>query len=85
MTAGIIEEVSRQDAIAVQQQHLDAQVEAPQLKERVKQLKERLESALTSSTSQTCTVEENMQPQWRQQAKSGTSGQLEFVVCEPAI
>ena len=84
----IKEEVSRQVAVVVQQQHLDAQVEAQQLKERVKQLEERLESALTSSTFQTNTVEENVQPRRKQQAVSGTSSQLESVVrklAEPAM
>lgn len=84
----IKEEVSRQVAVVVQQQHLDAQVEAQQLKERVKQLEERLESALTCSTSQTNTVEENVQPPRKQQAVSGTSSQLESVVrklAEPAM
>ncbi|DBA86960.1 TPA: hypothetical protein ACH3X2_000352 [Trebouxia sp. C0005] len=88
LNSKIKEEVSRQVAVVVQQQHLDAQVEAQQLKERVKQLEERLESTLTSSTSQTNTVKENMQPQRRQQAVSGTSGQLESVVrklAEPAM
>ena len=84
----IKEEVSRQVAVVVQQQHLDAQVEAQQLKERVKQLEERLESALTCSTSQTNTVEENVQPPRKQRAVSGTSSQLESVVrklAEPAM
>jgi len=82
------EEVSREVAVDIQQQHLDAQVEAQQLKERVKQLEERLESALTCSTSQTNTVEENVQPRRKQQAVSGTSSQLESVVrklAEPAM
>ena len=84
----VAEEVSRQVAVVVQQQHLDAQVEAQQLKERVKQLEERLESALTCSTSQTNTVEENVQPRRKQQAVSSTSSQLESVVrklAEPAM
>ncbi|DBB13394.1 TPA: hypothetical protein ACH3X3_005127 [Trebouxia sp. C0006] len=84
----IKDEVSRQVAVVVQQQHLDAQVEAQQLKERVKQLEERLESALTCSTSQTNTVEENVQPRRKQQAVSGRSSQLESVVrklAEPAM
>ncbi|DBA98346.1 TPA: hypothetical protein ACH3X1_001262 [Trebouxia sp. C0004] len=63
------EEVSKQVAVAVQQQHLDAQVEAQQLKERVKQLEERLELALTCSTSQTNTVEENKQNQADKEAR----------------
>ncbi|DBB11113.1 TPA: hypothetical protein ACH3X3_006573 [Trebouxia sp. C0006] len=64
------------------------EVEAQQLKERVKQLEERLESALTCSTSQTNTVEENVQPRRKQQAVSSTSSQLESVVrklAEPAM